>query len=254
MLDRARRTVVPISILSQRWPQMDERDAYAVADAGVALAAEAVVGYKLGYTSEAMQRQMNVDHPNYGRLYAGTRIADGGRLDTDRLIHPLLEPEIALRLARDIPPGAHSYETVAAAVDAVFPALEVVDTRYEAYAFTAVDNIADNSSAARFILGRPHSLHALGEIRTTEVALYADGREIAIGAGSDALGDPLLALLWLTTRFARNDTALAAGTIILTGGLTRAQTITGITHFRAAFARLGEVSLRCQDDNSGAPL
>jgi 2-keto-4-pentenoate hydratase len=243
LLDQARREAAPVTTLSQRWPLMDESDAYAIASAGVALAAQPVVGFKLGYTSEAMRRQMNVHQPNYGRLYTGTRILDGGRLDTDRLIHPLLEPEIAVQLGRDVTPGERSFETIAAAVDAVLPALEIVDTRYETYTFAAVDNIADNSSAARFVLGSPKTLASLGDLRSLPATLFADEREIASGLGSDALGDPLRALMWLVDRCAHNGITLPAGTIVLTGGLTRAQPIRAASQFRATFGPLGHVSL-----------
>lgn len=188
-------------------------------------------GFKLGYTSAAMRRQMNVDRPNYGRLYERTRIANAGELDIDRLIHPLIEPEIALLIGADME------------VEAVMPALELVDTRYTDYAFTAVDNIADNSSAARFVLGPPCSLRAAGDLRIVPAALYADGSPVAEGFGRDALGDPLLAFAWLINRLARDDVPIPAGTIVLTGGLTRAHSVQHTAHFRATFGALGEVSL-----------
>jgi 2-keto-4-pentenoate hydratase len=231
LLDRARRDRVPVTILSERRPDMNERDAYAIADAAVALASQPVAGFKLGYTSAAMRQQMNVDRPNYGRLYANTRIPNAGKLDIDRLIHPLIEPEIGLLIGNDME------------VESVMPALEIVDTRYTDYAFAAVDNIADNSSAARFVLGPPCSLRSLGDLRTLPAVLYANGSAMAEGTGSDALGDPLRALAWLINRLARDDVAMPAGTIVLTGGLTRAYPISGASHFRAAFGPLGEVSL-----------
>lgn len=178
-----------------------------------------------------MRRQMNVDRPNYGRLYECTRIANGAELDIDRLIHPLIEPEIALLIGPDME------------VEAVMPALEIVDTRYTDYAFAAVDNIADNSSAARFVLGAPGAPRAAGDLRGVPAALYADGALIAEGFGRDALGDPLLAFAWLVNRLARDDIEIPAGTIVLTGGLTRAHSVQHTAHFRAAFGALGDVSL-----------
>ena len=210
---------------------MTERDAYAIQAAGVALNADAVAGFKLGYTSAAMRRQMNVDRPNYGRLYANTRLPNAGELDVERLIHPLIEPEIALLVGADME------------VEAIMPALEIVDTRYTDYAFTAVDNIADNSSAARFVLGAPRSLRAAGDLRSAPASLFADGSLVAEGIGRDALGDPLLAFAWLINRLARDDVAIPAGTVVLTGGLTRAHSVQHTSHFRAGFGALGDVSL-----------
>jgi 2-keto-4-pentenoate hydratase len=222
---------MPIPILSQRWPSMDEGEAYAIADAGVGLAAQTVAGFKLGYTSEAMRRQMNVDRPNFGRLYEATRIPNGGELDIDRLIHPLIEPEIALLIGNDME------------VEAVMPALEIVDTRYVDYSFTAVDNIADNSSAARFALGAQRSLRSLGDLRTIPAKLAENGSPVDEGIGSDALGDPLRALAWLINRLGRDGQEIPPGAVVLTGGLTRAHLISRSSNFTATFGPLGEVSL-----------
>ena len=92
---------------------------------------------------------MGVDQPNYGVLAAPTRVVHGGVLAMSELIHPLVEPEIAFVMAADVPDPTGT----AAAVASVHAALEIVDTRYEAYKFKAADNIADNSSAARFVIG-----------------------------------------------------------------------------------------------------
>jgi len=67
------------------------------------------------------------------------------------------------------------------------PALEIVDTRYDSYTFAAVDNIADNSSAARYLLGAERSLRALGDLRS--IPPRSSSRQaVATGKGSDALG------------------------------------------------------------------
>jgi 2-keto-4-pentenoate hydratase len=231
LLEGARRTCVPIGILTERRPELTERDAYAIQAAGLVLAAEPIAGFKLGYTSAAMRRQMNVDRPNYGRLYASTRLPNAGELDVDRLIHPLIEPEIALLIGADME------------VEAVMPAIEIVDTRYTDYAFTAVDNIADNSSAARFVLGSPRSLRAAGDLRDLPVKLYADGVMVAEGFGRDALGDPMRAFAWLINQLARDDVEIPAGTIVLTGGLTHAYSVQHTRQIRATFGGLGDVSL-----------
>jgi 2-keto-4-pentenoate hydratase len=232
-LDNARRTRTPIECLTAGVPDLTEGEAYAIAAAGAALVAQPVTGYKLGYTSEAMRRQMNVDRPNFGRLYAGTRISNASALDMTVLIHPLVEPEIALRIGDDLE------------VESVMPALELVDTRYDTYTFAAVDNIADNSSAARYVLGAERSLRALGDLRSIPATLFIDREPVATGKGSDALGDPLRALAWLINRLARDDITLAPGTIVLTGGLTRAYAVEHATSVKASFGALGDVAIVC---------
>jgi 2-keto-4-pentenoate hydratase len=241
-LYRARAERRPIQPLSNEWGELDERLAYDVQRAVASLVAEPGAGFKLGYTSAAMRAQMNVDTPNYGVLFASTRIGADGIVASHELIHPLVEPEIALVLARDVDVEVDGAVAARALVDAVMPALEIVDTRYVEYRFSAVDNIADNSSAARFVLGRPQTPDAIGDLRAVPAELRRDGRAAARGTGADVMGDPLLALAWFLSRRVRDGYTVPAGSIILTGGITAAQTAPPGAVFEADFARLGTAS------------
>ena len=58
-----------------------------------------MVGYKLGYTSEAMRKQMHIDSPNWGRL---TRAMYFNETDQPLLVHPRIEPEVALILGETL--------------------------------------------------------------------------------------------------------------------------------------------------------
>ena len=214
----ARRSRRPIPTLTSHWPDLSEADAYAIARATEAQLAEPRVGYKLGYTSAAMRAQMGVEQPNYGVLTAPTRVVHGGVLAMSELIHPLVEPEIAFVMAADVTDAGQT----GAAVASVHAALEIVDTRYEAYRFKAADNIADNSSAARFVIGPPMSLGPDCNLADVPVQLYVDGDLLGEGSGADALGHPLTALTWLAHRLLADGTMLRAGDVVLTGGLTRA--------------------------------
>ena len=70
------------------------------------------MGYKLGYTSAAMRAQMKVATPNYGHLFAHMRVCDDGLLPFDDLIHPLVEPEFALVVGRDLTSPPYTRETI----------------------------------------------------------------------------------------------------------------------------------------------
>lgn len=243
-LRRAREERMPIEVLSARWPDMDEAAAYAIARATQSLLGEKPVGYKLGYTSAAMRAQMGVEHPNYGVLTAPGRIEDGGEARLDSLIHPLVEPEIAFVMARDVADLADLADALLAAVASVHPALEIVDTRYTAYRFKACDNIADNSSAACFVLGAPCPPHQLPDLSGVAVSLAADGDVLDRGSGADAMGNPLNALAWLAQRLLGEGSMLRAGDVVLTGGLTRAHAARAGMQFVGSFPGLGEVRVR----------
>jgi 2-keto-4-pentenoate hydratase len=219
-LSQAERTGNTIDTLSSRYPDLDEADAYAIAKARLRLRRRRPLGYKLGYTSAAMRRQMNIAHPNYGVLTDDLFIA-GDTVAFDALIHPLVEPEIAIALGRDLAGGGHDRASVLAAEPVFMAAIEVCDTRYHEYRFKAVDNIADNSSAARYVLGAPAPVTAGCDLRTVCAQLWIDGELVDQGVGANALDDPLLAVAWLANGLHAEGAILKAGEVVLTGGLTR---------------------------------
>ncbi len=229
--------------LSDAYPDLTEADAYAIQAELLRLQGGPRAGYKLGFTSAAMRQQMGVDHPNSGVLLADMRLPEP-RLAAGALIQPRVEPEIAILLGRDLHGAQLTPEQVAAATAAVLPAIEVVDSRYRDYRFKSVDNIADNSSAARYLLGAPRALSDVGDLRLVGVLLSIDGVVMDQGLGASALGSPLAAVAWLARHLSTWGEGLRAGEIVLTGGLTRAYALLpGQTACAEFGAGLGSVLL-----------
>lgn len=220
-LQRASGDIQAGAPLSGDFPDLTEADAYMIQAELLRLKGGARTGYKLGFTSAAMREQMGVDHPNSGVLLADMRLPEQ-RLPAGALIQPRVEPEIAILLRRDLRGAQLTPEQVAAATAAVLPAIEVVDSRYRDYRFKSVDNIADNSSAARYLLGAPRALSDVGDLRLIGVLLSIDGVLVDQGLGVAALGSPLAAVAWLAGHLSARGEGLQAGEVVLTGGLTRA--------------------------------
>jgi len=181
---------------------------------------ERVVGWKLGYTSAVMRRQMGVDQPNHGPLTDAMLLASGDAV-SDELVQPRVEPEIALCFARPLTAvGGHvGRAEVLAAVDVARACLEVVHSTWTGYRFTIEQNTADGSSAAQVVLG---GVLATAELDAVDVALDVDGEPAGRGRGSDASGHPADGVCWLLDRLAPLGLGLAAGDVVITGGLTRA--------------------------------
>lgn len=214
----ARTTVAPFT---GRAGGLDEPTAYAVQARGIALRehdGERVVGGKLGFTSEAMRRAMGVDHPNYGWLTDAMVVA-GEDVDLDALIHPKVEPEIAFVLGHDLAGADVTAADVLDATAALAPCLEVVDSRYDGFRFAAADNIADDSSAGKVVLGEPVPLGELGgaDLRLLGCVVTVDGRVAHTAAGAAAHGHPAEAVAWMVRACGR---ALPAGAVVISGGLT----------------------------------
>lgn len=117
--------------------------------------------------------------------------------------------------------GQHDAASVLDATPVYMPALEVCDTRYLTYQFKAVDNISDNSSAARYVLGPAAPINADTDLKALQITLFIDDVCIDKGVGKNALEDPLLAVAWLANRLSQTGEGLNAGDVVLTGGLTK---------------------------------
>jgi 2-oxo-3-hexenedioate decarboxylase len=214
----AARNRTPIRPFSKKNPFLSTAVGYATQE--LVVGDSQVVGIKLGMTSKVKRDALGIREPVYGRITADMLVSSGQPITVAELIHPRAEPELALVVARPIPPGA-SVATVLAAIDAVYPAIEVADSRY-AEPFRLVDSVADNAGAARVVLGdRPRKpaelvdLHVLGCVFG-----FPGGFDTA--AGGAAMGHPAAALAWLVGALAARDDRLEPGTVVLTGGLTAA--------------------------------
>lgn len=248
----AERTRTPIPPLTDEHPGLSERDAYAIQQALLRMRAEEVVGYKLGFTSAAMREQMGVAGPNHGRLTRRMQVDPGaGPVSLSGLIHPRVEPEVAVLVEKDLAGPGLTPAQIYPAVRWAFGALEVVDSRYRDYRFKAEDNTADNSSAARFVLGPPVPLTAAPDLRLAGALLWRDGRVVGSGVGADALGDPMRAVAWLADRLGEDGGVLEGGSIVLTGGLTRALPVGGPGTFVAEFGGLGTVKVHFEGEEFG---
>lgn len=187
----------------------------------------AVVGRKIGATSEAVQRQLGVDQPDFGYLLSDMDVSDdalpdGGGISMRTLVQPRVEAEVAFVLGADIDPAEEAditVDLVRAAVDVALPALEIVDSRIEDWDIEFTDTVADNASSGLFVVGRDG--RSLDEIEPREVtmSLTINGEERSAGNGTACLGDPLEALRWLAVQARRFGDPLRAGHLILSGAL-----------------------------------
>jgi 2-oxo-3-hexenedioate decarboxylase len=217
-------SVVPLTVTDTAF---DVAAAYAVQWAGICQrisGGEQIVGAKLGLTSRAKQLEVGFQQPIYSWLTDAMQVSDGLLL-IDQMRAPRVEPELALILGKDL--GSSDATSVNLdAIAAVAPAIEVLNSRYPVNAPSLPDVIADGASAAAFIVGLPLPWSA-GEASLNELqcTLLINGKETASARAAEALGGPLQALQALVDAVVGHGRKLTAGSVILTGGLTRAYPI-----------------------------
>lgn len=221
-LIRAAYADTPIAPIRATWPDMTADDAYAIQEANTLFWLEqgrTAVGAKIGLTAKAVQKQLGVDQPDFGMLFADMAVPDGDAVSLGRLLQPKVEAEVAFVLARTPNPTALTTAELIACVDYALPAIEIVDSRIANWDIKFVDTVADNASSGLFVLGtRPVRLDAL-DLRLCGMVLEKNGDPTSFGAGAACLGNPLHALGWLAAKMAEVGRPLKAGDVILSGAL-----------------------------------
>jgi 2-keto-4-pentenoate hydratase len=206
-----------------------------------------IVGAKIGLTSAAVQRQLGVDQPDSGVLFADMVREENTPIELCELLQPRIEAEVAFVLGADLAHADLDMRTVRDAVDFAVAALEIVDSRVANWDIALVDTIADNASSGLYVLGaRPRSLSdvdlpAAHMTMTVSTAEGGDGEVVSTGTGAACLGNPLAALLWLARTARRFGTPLRAGDVVLSGALGPMVTVEAGAGYEATIEGLGTV-------------
>lgn len=177
------------------------------------------VGYKIGLTSSRMQQLCSIDHPVPGVVLAGRRQHSGIVRSLSEIVHLGLEFEICVRVGRDLPPRDRPYtmEEVAAAVNAVAPAFEVIDDRNSPYPLDMLSLVADNAWNEGIVLGAFRD--SWPDLAAVAGVVECNGVAIDKGHGRDVLGHPFEPLRWLANHLSSRGETLRAGEIVSTGSL-----------------------------------
>ena len=200
------------------------------------------VGIKIGLTSESVQKQLGVNQPDFGVLFAHTHLPNNGKIPFSFLIQPKAEAEIAFILKEAITqPVAHISELLSK-IEYVCAAIEIVGSRVENWNIRITDTVADNASASHFVLGEAHVAPDQIDFENASMELFRNGELASEGIAKACMGNPLNAVLWLCNTFVERGVPINKGDIILSGALGPMVPIAAGDSFSAHIAGLGEVS------------
>jgi len=176
-------------------------------------------GRKIGLTSKAVQKQLGVDTPDFGMLFADMEVQDGDEIDMARLQQPKVEAEIALVIDADLEDEDLTMPELISSVAYALPAIEIVGSRIAKWDIRLLDTVADNASSGLYVLGS--SPVSLGQFdpRMCGMVMERRGEQVSLGSGMACLGNPLNAALWLARTMVKVGAPLMAGDLIMTGAL-----------------------------------
>lgn len=246
LVDEAARTAAEIPQLTLTHA-LSVGDAYAIQAASVArreARGERRVGMKMGLTSRAKMAQVGVSEVIWGRLTDAMRAEEGGSISLHRYVHPRVEPELAFLMKAPLAGEVTPAEALSA-VEAVAPAMEIIDSRYKDFKFALADVIADNSSSSSFVLGGWRAPDV--DFGNLGLVMAIDGRPVQVGSTAAILGHPIRALVAAARLVARAGERLEPGYIVLAGGATAAVPLTAGAYVKTDMNTLGSVSFHVKD-------
>ncbi len=242
----AERSRLPMAPLTSIHSDIDVVDAYEIQLINIrqrVAEGARVVGHKVGLSSEAMQKMMGVDEPDYGHLLADMEVFEDTPVPAGRFLYPRVEVEVGFILADDLPGAGCTEDDVLAATAAFAPSIELIDTRIKDWKIALCDTIADNASSAGFVLGKERVSPKDIDIKGIDAVLTRNGEVVAEGRSDAVLGNPVTAVAWLARKVDSFGVRLKAGDIVLPGSCTRAIDARPGDEFVADFTGLGSVRL-----------
>jgi 2-keto-4-pentenoate hydratase len=152
-------------------------------------------------------------------LFDDMQVPDGGVVSDRLLIQPRIEGEVAFIMGKALLAGPVDEAGFAAAAAHMCAALEIVDSRIEAWRIGIVDTVADNASSACFVLGNSRVPLAELDPREVTMTLRRDAEVVSTGNGRACLGNPLTAAAWLAEKMITLGRPLQRGDVVLSGAL-----------------------------------
>lgn len=202
--------------------KFSEEDAYDIQKASLERRykrGEKLIGLKMGFTSVAKMKQMGVHDMIWGRLTDHMLLENNGSLSFDKFIHPRAEPELCFLVKKEIDHEI-TMNDIGEYIEAVAPALEIIDSRYKNFKFSLEDVIADNCSSAALVVGKWQSHNMpLGDLN---IELEINGKTSQTGSSKDILGDPWKSVLAATRLAAQYRQVIPAGAYLMAGAATSA--------------------------------
>jgi 2-keto-4-pentenoate hydratase len=204
-------------------------------------------GFKIGATARRMQEYLGLNGPAAGFMIAGDLHRSGTTVPFANFLRPGVECELAVRLARDLPPGPCTPEQAADAVGDLFAAIEIVENRYgELKVLGTPTLIADQVFHAAAVLGEPGTQDWRSlDIGALRGRLVVDGEQRDEGVGADLMGHPINCLAWLAgSSVAAVFGGLKAGQVVMLGSVTPPVWLTSAASVTVEFASLPPVRVR----------
>jgi 2-keto-4-pentenoate hydratase/quercetin dioxygenase-like cupin family protein len=197
------------------------------------------IGWKVGFGAPAAMEMLKIDRPLVGYLMESGLVEDGAEVPVGSWTKPMLEAEIAVHLARDVP-GDASLEEVRAAIGGLSAAIELADLDPPPEDVQAI--LAGNIFHRHVVLGPVDRDRSTGEGIGARVLI--DGEEVGATDDPAALTGELVEVVRLTAEtLADSGERLRAGEVVITGSVLPPQPVAPGQRVEVELGPLGALSV-----------
>ncbi len=215
------------------------------------LLGDGIAGWKIAATSLAGQQHIAVSGPLAGPVFAKHVHADGAEISLATNAMRVAECEIVFRMGQTLAPREQAYgrAEVLAAVQSLHPGIEVPDSRFKPFEKAGMAQLIADCACMNEMLVGEAVLPAAFEERVNALpslqvqAQVSDGRRLQ-GQGSNVLGDPVQALVWLVNELRATGRTLSAGQFVTTGACVTPIPVLPGQQVQADFGWLGRIGVR----------
>ncbi|GAA2552693.1 2-keto-4-pentenoate hydratase [Neomicrococcus aestuarii] len=236
-----------IDPLRDQIPNMSLAEAYAIQEYQLhkqQSTGRVLAGRKVGLTSLAMQQQLGVDEPDFGYFFKDMVYGPDAEIATEQFISPKVEPEFGFVLKSELRGPNVTREEALEAIEAVYAAIEIIDSRIKNWDIKLVDTVADNASCGAIAVGSTPLDVTPAELADIQASLLINGEVKGSGTGEAVMGDPIAPLVWLANTLGNEGVALGAGQLILPGSFCGAAPVVAGESATADFGDLGSLTIK----------
>lgn len=205
-----------------------------------------IVGAKLAATNPAALQKLGLAKPISAPMLGARVFASPSVLPRAGFIVCVVEAELGVRFGADLrTDGARpARDAVAAAVDQVFPVIELADTRIADWQSAPAAAIhADMGYFGALVTGAPCAGWRTLDLAAVAVCLRVNDTDVRQGSGASVMGHPFEALAGFVAERGAAGQGVAAGEIVSTGTWTVPYLAQPGDRLVADFGPLGRVSV-----------
>lgn len=180
-------------------------------------AGEQRLGWKIALNVPAVQKQLGISRPVTGYLTASGAVPPGGSHSMAGGTRIGVEPEIAIHIDQDVPPGVEP-EAARAAIGALGPAIEIVDINQPFDDLTSI--LAANVFQRGVVLGSAERSPAEQFPDQVAVRVTRNGREAARADPNETFGELVSTVCLVAELLGCFGERLLTGDVIISGSLT----------------------------------